>query len=39
MTDDGFNLGVLYRGNRAPFPAAVAANNDYLSELEKDFEL
>ena len=24
MTDDGFNLGVLYRGNRAPYRAAAA---------------
>jgi 2-oxoglutarate ferredoxin oxidoreductase subunit beta len=41
MTDDGFNLGILYRGDRVPFRPAVAvgASNTDLSELEKDFEL
>jgi 2-oxoglutarate ferredoxin oxidoreductase subunit beta len=39
MTDDGFNLGILYRGNREPFQPAVGATNVDLSELEKDFEL
>jgi 2-oxoglutarate/2-oxoacid ferredoxin oxidoreductase subunit beta len=39
MTDDGFNLGILYRGNRTPFQSAVAATEVDLSELEKDFEL
>jgi 2-oxoglutarate ferredoxin oxidoreductase subunit beta len=39
MTDDGFNIGVLYRGDRQPYQPAVAATNIELSELEKDFEL
>ena len=39
MTDDGFNLGILYRGNRAPFQPAVSTSDIDLSELEKDFEL
>jgi 2-oxoglutarate ferredoxin oxidoreductase subunit beta len=39
MTDDGFNLGILYRGNRAPFQASVMAKDVDLAELEKDFEL
>jgi 2-oxoglutarate ferredoxin oxidoreductase subunit beta len=39
MTDDGFNLGILYRGNRMPFQSSVAAKDVDLSELEKDFEL
>jgi 2-oxoglutarate ferredoxin oxidoreductase subunit beta len=39
MTDDGFNLGILYRGNRAPFQSSVTAKDADLSELEKDFEL
>ena len=39
MTDDGFNLGVLYRGNRAPFQPAVGVSSIDLAELEKDFEL
>jgi len=39
MTDDGFNLGVLYRGDRHPFRPAVAAACGDRSELEKGFEL
>jgi 2-oxoglutarate ferredoxin oxidoreductase subunit beta len=39
MTDDGFNIGILYRGNRTPFKPAVGASDVDLSELEKDFEL
>jgi 2-oxoglutarate/2-oxoacid ferredoxin oxidoreductase subunit beta len=39
MTDDGFNLGVLYRGDRVPFQPAVGASDTDLSVLEKDFEL
>jgi len=39
MTDDGFNLGVLYRGNRLPYqPTAVAVTSD-LAEFEKGFEI
>ena len=39
MTDDGFNIGILYRGNRTPYQPAVGATDIDLSELEKDFEL
>jgi 2-oxoglutarate ferredoxin oxidoreductase subunit beta len=39
MTDDGFNIGILYRGNRPPFQPAIGASGVDLSELEKDFEL
>ena len=39
MTDDGFNIGILYRGNRTPYLPAAGATNIDLSELEKDFEL
>ena len=39
MTDDGFNLGVLYRGNRAPYRPAVAAEPCDPLELEKGFEI
>ena len=39
MTDDGFNLGVLFRGNRVPYrPATDAAPCDQI-ELEKGFEI
>jgi 2-oxoglutarate/2-oxoacid ferredoxin oxidoreductase subunit beta len=38
MTDDGFNIGVLYAGNRAPFRAAAAAPAD-LAAIEREFAL
>jgi 2-oxoglutarate ferredoxin oxidoreductase subunit beta len=38
MTDDGFNLGILYRGDRRPYSSEIAAETADLSELEKDFE-
>jgi 2-oxoglutarate/2-oxoacid ferredoxin oxidoreductase subunit beta len=39
MTDDGFNLGILYRGNRKPYQPPVGTTSIDLAELEKDFEL
>ena len=39
MTDDGFNLGILYRGDRKPYQPAVMPASIDLRELEKDFEL
>ncbi len=39
MTDDGFNLGVLYRGNRRPYEPHREQPVDDLAELEKEFEL
>ena len=39
MTDDGFNLGILYRGSRTPYQPAIGTTNIDLAELEKDFEL
>ena len=39
MTDDGFNLGILYRGHRPPFQPALGSSNIDLAELERDFEL
>jgi 2-oxoglutarate ferredoxin oxidoreductase subunit beta len=39
MADDGFNIGILYRGNRTPFQPASGASDIDLSALEKDFEL
>ena len=39
MTDDGFNIGVLYRGDRMPYQPAAAPGVLDLAELEKDFEL
>ena len=39
MTDDGFNLGVLYRGNRRPYSTPNGPAVADLTELEKEFEL
>jgi 2-oxoglutarate ferredoxin oxidoreductase subunit beta len=39
MTDDGFNLGILYRGSRPAFQPATGASDTPLTELEKEFEL
>lgn len=39
MTDDGFNLGVLYRGDRHPYQPGVGGGACDLAELEKEFEL
>jgi len=39
MTDDGFNLGVLYRGNRPPYKTGAAAATRRVAELEAGFSL
>lgn len=39
MTDDGFNLGVLYTGRRAPFPGMTGRAATGLADLEKEFAL
>ena len=39
MTDDGFNIGVLYAGDRRPYPAMNVAPTCAVAELEKEFEL
>jgi 2-oxoglutarate ferredoxin oxidoreductase subunit beta len=39
MTDDGFNIGVLYRGNRRPYAPPVGGEAADLGVLEKEFEL
>jgi len=39
MTDDGFNIGILYRGDREPYQPAIGPARIDVSELEKDFEL
>ena len=40
MTDDGFNIGVLYAGDRKPYPGAAAAPAAHaVAELEAEFEL
>jgi 2-oxoglutarate/2-oxoacid ferredoxin oxidoreductase subunit beta len=39
MTDDGFNIGILYRGERRPYQLKAAAETREIGELEKDFAL
>jgi 2-oxoglutarate ferredoxin oxidoreductase subunit beta len=39
MTDDGFNLGVLYRGTRAPYTPPKAAAMIAPERLEEEFEV
>lgn len=39
MTDDGFNLGVLYRGSRPPYAPRNGKAVADLAELEREFEL
>ena len=39
MTDDGLNIGVLYAGERTPYPAGAAAAQRSVDDLEAEFEL
>jgi 2-oxoglutarate ferredoxin oxidoreductase subunit beta len=39
MTDDGFNIGVLYAGNRPPYQAVVRKGTRRVDELEAEFAL
>jgi 2-oxoglutarate ferredoxin oxidoreductase subunit beta len=39
MTDDGFNLGILYRGTRQPYRPHTAEQVANLEELEREFEI
>ncbi len=39
MTDDGFNIGVLYAGRRAPYQAVVHEGTGRVDELEAEFAL
>ena len=39
MTDDGFNLGILYRGDRTPYRPESSATPVNLAELEREFEI
>ena len=38
LTDDGFNIGVLYRGNRAAYAPPVGKAAKKPADLEKEFE-
>jgi 2-oxoglutarate ferredoxin oxidoreductase subunit beta len=39
MTDDGFNIGILYRGNRKPYRPGIGGKAAEAAGLEKEFEL
>ncbi len=39
MSDDGFNIGVLYAGDRKPYPAGSSPAARQVAELEAEFEL
>ena len=39
MTDDGFNIGVLYAGDRKPYPGGAVQAKRTVEELEAEFEL
>jgi 2-oxoglutarate ferredoxin oxidoreductase subunit beta len=39
MTDDGFNIGVLYTGNRKPYEPPAVRTPLKPSDLEKEFDL
>jgi 2-oxoglutarate ferredoxin oxidoreductase subunit beta len=39
MTDDGFNLGILYRGDRRPYQPRPDASPDALAALEHSFAI
>jgi 2-oxoglutarate ferredoxin oxidoreductase subunit beta len=39
MSDDGFNLGILYRGARRPYQSRVEPQVNDLQELEREFEI
>lgn len=37
MTDDGFNLGVLYRGKRRPYQPEIGTASLDVADLEEAF--
>jgi len=39
MTDDGFNIGVLFEGDRKPFPLVRSGNESALAGLAAEFAL
>ena len=39
MTDDGFNVGVLYAGDRKPYPGGATSPKCGVEALEAEFEL
>jgi len=39
MTDDGFNIGVLYKSNRKPYQPSLGKATKRLTDLEADFAI
>jgi 2-oxoglutarate ferredoxin oxidoreductase subunit beta len=39
MTDDGFNIGVLYAGDRKPYPGGAVPPQCSVADLEAEFQL
>jgi len=39
MTDDGFNIGVLYKGNRHPYRQTVGQNTRFERDIDEEFQL
>jgi hypothetical protein len=39
MTDDGFNIGVLYAGDRTPYPTTIGTSKRSPADLEAEFEI
>jgi 2-oxoglutarate ferredoxin oxidoreductase subunit beta len=39
MTDDGFNIGVLYKGGRKPYQPAISKGAKHLADLEAEFTI
>jgi 2-oxoglutarate ferredoxin oxidoreductase subunit beta len=39
MTDDGFNVGVLYKGDRPPYQPPVGKAHQRVADLEKEFAI
>ena len=37
MTDDGFNIGVLYAGERTPYPLGPRNSRKSVADLEAEF--
>jgi 2-oxoglutarate ferredoxin oxidoreductase subunit beta len=39
MTDDGFNIGVLYKGSREPYQQSVSRDVRFERNIEEEFLL
>ena len=39
MTDDGFNIGVLYKGNRKPYQPPMGKGTKRVADLEAEFSI